>query len=245
MDTLSLEEVLESKNIFIITYPGSKGVYFICMDDWYVPSDNKRWYKLSLNPFDIDFLKIVYVGTGFFKDVPRSRHLLTFTVKHFNLSKASNVSRLLYKTYFRGGYITNSINEYNKEFGTEYKASKIYSLKNRITKKVKTWLTRVYKEYNFFDNSLEYIREYYQKWVILVETIQKEFNSDSKINNIYDFIREYNIKNTLDFLQLWHDLVLSGKLDIDGISNDVSKRFYNKFMHSLYIFERKGEIKYE
>ena len=154
MDTLSLEEVLESKNIFIITYPNSKGVYFICMDDWYVPSDNKRWYKLSLNPFDIDFLKIVYVGTGFFKDVPRSRHLLTFTVKHFNLSKASNVSRLLYKTYFRGGYITNSINEYNKEFGTEYKASKIYSLKNRITKKVKTWLTRVYKEYNFFDNSL-------------------------------------------------------------------------------------------
>ena len=49
-DTLSLEEVLESKNIFIITYPNSKGVYFICMDDWYVPSDNKRWYKLSLNP---------------------------------------------------------------------------------------------------------------------------------------------------------------------------------------------------
>ena len=95
------------------------------------------------------------------------------------------------------------------------------------------------------DKIVEYIREYYQKWVILVETIQKEFNSDSKINNIYDFIREYNIKNTLDFLQLWHDLILSGKLDINGISNDASKRFYNKFMHSLYIFERKGEIKYE
>jgi RNAse (barnase) inhibitor barstar len=212
------------------------------MDDWYVPSDNKRWYKLSLNPFDIDFLKIVYVGTGFFKDVPRSRHLLTFTVKHFNLSKASNVSRLLYKTYFRGGYITNSINEYNKEFGTEYKASKIYSLKNRITKKVKTWLTRVYKEYNFFDNSLEYIKEYYQKWVMLVETIQKEFNSDAKINTVYEFIKEFNIRSTLEFLQIYDALVLPGKLDIEGLEQSISKKFYDKLLYSYTKFIKEGEI---
>ena len=231
-DNLKLEDVLNARNIFCI-FTG-EGNFFLCLDEWMCPAEYKTWYKFSINPFDIDFLKFVYIGRGIFKeDGTGSRLGIDCVIKYFNINKKhQKISNLLNETFFNGGYVTNAISKYNSKYNTNYSPSKIYALRSKITNAIKTWLSRLYKQYNFFDNSIEYIKEYFENWVMIVDQIQSMVDNNKSIDNIYDFIDKYNIRDTKTFLKLWKSMVLTGKVDIYKFEKDISESFYRTLLYS-------------
>lgn len=242
---IKLEDVLNSQNIFCI-FTG-EGNFFLCMDEWMCPAEYKSWYKFSINPFDIDFLKFVYVGRGLFKEDATSRLGIDCVIKYFNINKKHyKISNLLNEVFFEGGYITNAVTRYNTGHGTKHAAGTIYHYRSKITNAIKTWLSRLYKEYNFFDNSIEYIKEYFESWVMIVDQIQATIDNNKTINSIYDFINKYNIRDTNTFLKLWKSMVLTGKVDIYKFEKDISESFYRTLLYSTknydYLWRKKKGV---
>lgn len=211
---ITYEDVMSQQEIFCVA-SNSSGVFFLCFD-YYAPVDAKLWYKFSVDPFDIDFLKFKRVDYGIFRKDKFTNNGLSTMLKYLHTCKAEYASKnanLLNETFFRGGKPSITIKKLieskrlkNKEekYG-KLDLNRLYRIKSRLTSKVKTWLERLYQEYNFFDNSIEYIQEYYNNWTILVQTIQNQ--KESIIEPIWRFIKSHKIHSFGDFILEWKKVV--------------------------------------
>ena len=244
------EEVMNTKEIFgIIT---NDGTFFLCFD-YYAPEEAKLWYKFSINPFDLDFLKfkkIDYYGL-FEKNDPYItldglEKMLDYT--HSCDSKfTSKNAHFLNEIFFNGGKITTTINELNKYkemcdkvgdkrieiYGDNLTSKRAYRLKHKFTIKIKEMLSRIYKQYDFMDDSLEYINKYYYNWVILVDKLQKQKFIETEI--LYDFIDKYEIVSLLDFYYTW-EKVIDGKIKLKKTNYKDISLLYNEILMLMDLF---------
>ena len=174
--------------------------------DYYAPEDAKLWYKFSIDPFDIDFLKFRRVEYGIFTNDKFTNKGLSTMFKYLHTCKAENAlknANLLNEVFFRGGRLSitakklseSRIKNKEEKYGN-ITMDRIYRMKSRLTSKFKSLLERLYLEYNFMDNSIEYIQKYYSNWVILVQTIQNQ--KEYMIEPIWKFIKTYNIHSLND-----------------------------------------------
>lgn len=208
-DYIEYEDIINSKEIFIV--PGESGTFFLCFD-WYAPEEAKLWYKFSINPFDIDFLKFRKMESGF---ISKNDGLVLFDKFISYLTKSKSIDKkVLHDSFFTGGKIINFAR------ANDYKSSKISKLKARYTKLIKDWIKRLYKEYNFMDDSIEYIKDYYCNWVTLIDYIYTRPDT----NNLWTFIEEHKIKNVVDYwVELTYYLSKYMKNELDKFTlNDIT-----------------------
>ena len=231
---ISYEDVMSQSEIFCVS--SINGCFFLCFD-YYAPAEAKLWYKFSIDPFDTDFLKFKKMDYGIITKDDFSNNGLEITFKYLHTCKTSEAhknSNLLNEIFFRGGKPSITIKKLqdmkwsrkklNKEdiYG-KIELSRVYRLKSRLTTKVKTWLKRIYQEYNFLDNSIKYIKEYYNKWLILVETIQDQ--KESMISPLWRFIESYDIHSFDEFIEKYKKVV-NKEIHIRGIGYDDILYFY-------------------
>lgn len=220
-ETISYKDVMNSGEIFAVA--GEDGVFYFCFD-WYAPTIAKLWYKFSINPFDIDFLKFVKIDYGFIKP-KENKHMIYKGIRYlygeYNLE-------LLYKSFFRGGMITNIAKKLNVPSG------RISRAKRKYTVEIKKWLERIFKEYNFLDDSIEYIKEYYNNWIVLVDDIQKRTNKEV----LWRFIEEHKIHSFSEFT----DAMFKGLIDYMYNKNKDSNRSPNdnRLFKNMYKYGIKG-----
>jgi hypothetical protein len=204
--------------------PGENGVFFINLDPWGVPVEDKEWFKFSIDPFDIDFLKFHRIQEGCFnqentdyKDVAKMLEYLGVCGK----SVSSRNAFILFHTFYVNDTMKNVLNYINK---LDYKNKDVsYQMFHRIKLKyknsIKLWLERLFREYNEFDNSLEYIQDYYNNWVRLVSFIQ-QFTGTAKRHILWRFMDRYKIKSFDQFISLWKSEVLDNKIHLKGLSKE-------------------------
>jgi hypothetical protein len=217
---------MNSGEIFAVA--GEDGTFFFCFD-WYAPSEAKLWYKFSINPFDIDFLKFKRIDYGFINK-RKCKHMIYKGIRYFY--NDYNIE-LLYNSFFRGGMITNIAKKLKVPSG------RISRAKRRYTIEIKKWLERIFREYNFLDDSLEYINDYYYNWVILVNDLQTRTNrellwkliDENKIHNYSNFV-DYIIEGVIEYSQT------NGK-GINRSPNDhkILKTLYK--INGINMFKRK------
>lgn len=220
-ETISYEQVMNSGEIFVVA--GEDGTFFLCFD-WYAPSSAKLWYKFSTNPFDIDFLKFKKVDYGFINKT-NNKHMIFKAIRYlygeYNLE-------LLYNSFFKGGMISNIAKKLNVPYGRIVRAKKQY------TKEIKKWLERIFREYNFLDDSIEYINEYYNNWIVLVDDIQKRTNREI----LWRFVEEHKIHNFNEFTDSLtvgiKEYIRTHGKGINRSPND------NKIFKSMYKYSIKG-----
>jgi hypothetical protein len=218
-EELTLEDILEAKDIFI-TY-GKEGTFFLNFDNWDVPVEAKTWYKFSIDPFDLDFLKIVKMEMGFL-NMNRSGYAdLDIMFRYLNISSdiySTRNSILMYHVFFEHDTIKNIVNKLHNEIVDDslgvINTTKVYNLKSKIKKRTKEWFSRIFREYNNNDNSLEYIQDYYNNWVLLVELIQTMKIDEQNI--LWKFINSYNIHSFKEFCNEWSK-VKSGEIRVKGL----------------------------
>lgn len=211
---ISYEEIIKANTLFAIY--DVDGNFYICMDDYKCSEAQKKWYKLSLNPYDLDFLKFRFVGKGYitrssigsYGKSSRIYRMLNYLGVFKNNEFCRYNSNILRNIYFgtsnkrslkdRAKGISNHSNR-DWLYGGEVNYSKIYRIKQVFTNKIKIWLKRLYKFYNQFDNSLEYIHEYYNRWVLLVNFTYKELSCNTR-DYIWKFIEHYKVSSLDDFM---------------------------------------------
>jgi hypothetical protein len=228
-ETISYKEVMNSGEIFVVA--GEDGTFFFCFD-WYAPMEAKLWYKFSVNPFDIDFLKFKRIDYGFI-DKNKCRHMCYKAIRY--IYNEYNM-KLLYNSFFKGGTITNIAKKLKVPSG------RISRAKRKYTIEIKKWLERIFREYNFMDDSLEYINEYYNNWVILVNDLQPRKNRES----LWKLIDENNIHSYSEFV----NYIMEGILEYTQTNGKGINRSPNdhKIFKSIYkispkdIFKRKYKI---
>jgi hypothetical protein len=219
-EELTLEDILEAKDIFI-TY-GRDGTFYLNFDNWDVPEKAKIWYKFSINPFDLYFLKIVKIGEGFL-DMYKSGYAdLDIIFKYLNISSdiySTRNSILIYHVFFEHDTVKNITNKLHDEIIDDslgvINTAKVYNLKSKIKNRTKEWFSRIFREYNNNDNSLEYIQEYYNNWVLLVELIQTMKFDEQNI--LWKFINEYDIHSFTEFCEYWNK-VKDGEIKVRGLT---------------------------
>jgi len=234
---ITLEDVLVSNNIMVI--PGEDGIYFINIEPWKTPEKDKHWYRFSINPFDIDFLKFRIMDQGIIKYGPMSFSKIYTLFKYLNISNNdkynAKYSNIVNRCFFSGLDFKKCIEEYNKSYYHSYNISyrRFIGIRSNLKEKIKIWLERLFKEYNNFDNSIEYIQEYYKKWVLLVKLIQ---TTDDSIQNIlWKFIDDNDVHSLLDFIRKWKNQskdhlidIKFNNLDINDIDILLSINIYNE-----------------
>ena len=218
---IKLDDILKSHNVMLI--PGENGVFFINLDPWDVPLEDKEWFKFSIDPFDIDFLKFHRIQEGCFNQENTDYKDITKMLEYLGVCNKSVSDRngfILFHTFYVQDTMKNVLN-YINELDTRNK-NVSYQMFHRIKLKyknsIKLWLERLFREYNEFDNSLEYIQEYYNNWVRLVLFIQN-FDT-SKRHIIWRFMDRYKIKSFDQFIILWKSEVLDNKIYLRGLSKE-------------------------
>ena len=88
---ISIEAVLNSDNIMILQ--GTDGSYFINLDPWEETEAAKEWFRFSLDPFDLDFLKFHRLGEGFIKSGVKTFGKLYNTFEYLNVCSNKNLAR--------------------------------------------------------------------------------------------------------------------------------------------------------
>lgn len=238
---ISLEEVLLQKEIFIVA--NDSGQFFMCFD-YYAPKEAKLWYKFSIDPFDIDFLKFKRVDYGIITDDDFTNKGLEMVFRYLHTCRRDLVSKnvnFVKYIFFRGGKASNSIKKLQdkkwrkksctkEDYYGRIDLGRFDRIKHRITQKVKTWLEHVYQEYNYMDNSIEYIQEYYKNWVILVDIIQRQ--KDTMISPIWRFIRSRDIHSFKDFYYTWKKVV-NGDIHVRGIGERDIQKFHDTLHMTL------------
>lgn len=237
---ITVEDVIKSKNIMMIG--GEEGVFFINLDPWETPIRSKEWYKFSINPFDEDFLKFRRMEEGFVKYTVGSYRKIYSAAKYVNLS--SNIRKLtinialLTVAFFAGGNdLKDSVDNFNRvnTNDKDIPYETFYAIKNKFKKRIIEWLENVFREYNNLDNSIEYIKEYYFNWVILVDTIQK-INNRAKYHILWRLIVRHGIHSINDFKTVWNNP--DYKEELKGLGKD-KETIENLLIHS----ERRNRIR--
>ena len=208
-DYISYEDVMTQDEIYVVTNPD--GQFFLCFD-YYAPAEAKLWYKFSINPFDIDFLKFIKMDFGAVTKGEFSKGGLQRTLSYFHTCRQDLIeinTNFINEVFFAGGVATTKIKNLQKKNDTDtfgrLNVERFYRLKSNLTNKFKSWLKRIYQEYNFLDNSLEYIEDYYNKWIILVNIIQDQ--KVAIIDPIWRFIKSYEIHSLHEFYLMWQRVV--------------------------------------
>ena len=217
---ITLEDVINSKDIMMVA--GEAGTFFINLDSWDTPEEEKEWYKFTIDPFDIDFLKFRRMEEGFIKNGVRTFGKIYIVFKYLKVSntkRSAVYSAAINSVFFSKNSIKTTLDKFNQNKDRPVSYSAFYNVRNKFKNKIKIWLERIFKEYNNFDNSLEYIKEYYDKWIVLVNGIQT-FNTD-KQNVLWRFINRYNIHNKDQFVVAWN---LEDRINLKGLSDYDIKR---------------------
>ena len=243
-DYITYEDVMNQKEIFVIS--NDNGTFFLCFD-YYAPKEAKIWYKFTIDPFDIEFLQFKRLDYGIITDDDFSKEGLSTSFRYFHTCRKDLVNKntnFVSEIFFRGGKPLNTIKKiqekpwrkklYSKEdyYGL-IDIKRFYRIKSKITSSVKTWLYHIYQEYNFLDKSLEYIRDYYNKWVILVDLIQEQ--KESIIKPIWRFINSNNIHSFKDFYYAWKKVV-NKDIYIRGVGREDIEKFHN--LLNLLVLEK-------
>lgn len=235
---ITIDDVLKSDNIMVI--PEEDGVFFINLDPWNTPEEAKYWYRFSTNPFDIDFLKFHIIDQGIITYGVRSFSKIYTLFKYLNvIDNKNNVkyANITNECFFSGLNFKKTIEKYNNSGVHKYHISYngFINTRNKLQDGIRIWLERLFKEYNNFDNSIEYIQEYYSKWVVLVKFIQTM--DTVKQNILWMFIEKENIHSLKDFVIIWkieskirHNEKLKGLsfIDIDYINTVLDINEYSK-----------------
>ena len=231
---------MASPEIFI-SY-GFEGSFFLCFD-YYAPTEAKLWYKFSLDPFDIDFLKFRKVDYGIMKNDTSIKFSTDVIFKYLHVCRECFMEKninFLTEIFFQGGKTSNAIKRIDKkvkapkgvtkeEYFGKLNVNRAYRLKSRFTNKIKQWLYRIFLEYNFLDNSIEYIHDYYDKWVILVSIIQDR--TENVTEELWKFIYKHEIHNFDQFIIEWNK-VISREIKINLPFRDIV--IFNNIVQILY-----------
>ena len=232
---VSYDDVMCQNEIFIVA--ANDGNFFMCFD-YYAPKKAKLWYKFSINPFDIDFLKFKRVDYGIFNRDEFIINGLQIMFDYLHTCREDLTlknANILSDVFFRGGKMTNSLNKIKElkwrkksiskeDYYGRINRDRVYRVKSRLTNKTKDWLKRIYQEYNFMDNSIEYIKDYYVNWVVLVETIQNQ--KENMIEPIWKFIKRYNIHSFKEFYYNWKKVV-DKEIHVRNVGYSDVVRFYD------------------
>lgn len=212
--TISFDKVIEAKDLFCIM--GENGVFFICIDPYDTIDKDKEWYKFSLDPYDIDFLKFKSVGAYFIdpdtliggKGKKNGIEMMMRYLGLFlNLEHIYHNSQILRDVYFSNDNMKSMSEKMIKKkncekiYGKSLSTEKIYKLKRTFTSQIRLWIHRVYKHYNFFDDSLKYIKVYYNDWIRLLNFIHKHSDDFNIFSGLWRFVENYNIKTVEDFIR--------------------------------------------
>lgn len=243
---VSYDDVMMQQEIFCLA-SGSTGTFFLCFD-YYAPIEAKLWYKFSVVPFDIDFLKFRRVGYSIFSKGSFANKGLSIMLRYLHTCKAENAlknTNLLNEVFFRGGKpsvtirkLSNSKTKNKEEKYGKLDLNRLYRIKGKLTSTVKLWLQRLYREYNFMDNSIEYIQKYYNNWVILVNTIQEQ--KEAVINPIWNFIKSRRIHSLRDFYDYW-DLVATGDIKVRYVTREDAVYLFNIIQDIISNQQKKDE----
>ena len=211
---ISVEKVKQSRNIYITG--GIEGTFFICIDPWDTPEEQKRWWKFSTNPFDLDFMKFVSVGRCFLnskldyvKDVDAIfRYLMVFSDEVSSLKNAS----IIHKIFYTNGTISEVL---EKNRNIKMTKQYVYQIKVKWREAIINWLNKLFDQFDRETNTIEYFEKYYNDWIRLVDKIQ--MMPREKYNILWRFINLYDIKSYRDFALNWK-AVLKNNVSIKGLS---------------------------
>lgn len=237
-----MNELLNSKHLYVCYGDAEDGTFFIC-NDWMAPEDKKMWYKFSTCPWDIDFLEFVPLEKGFYKK-KQTPHALMILLKYFNIRSRNCLldARAIDSVFFKGGYVTTALDKFNKKNNEKVSTTRLYMLRQKLTNAIKLFIKRLYRFYNKMDNSFYYIKDYFLQWVFLVREIQDRFDDDNIIDDIYKFIATHQINNTLGFLKAWENNILLGREKIPKLSDRMARSFYLQLISDYDNFESKRRI---
>lgn len=213
---ISIEAVLNSDNIMILR--GIDGSYFVNLDPWEETEAAKEWFRFSLDPFDLDFLKFHRLGEGFIESGVKTFGKLYNTFEYLNICSNKNLARyscMIEKVFFYRGSSNKALEEFNMNTDNKISYQTLIRVKSIFKSKCKMWLQRIFQEYNEFDNSIEYIKLYYKRWILLVELVQT-FNN-TKQNALWRFIKNNKIKSLNQFECYFKS---KDKFNIRGLSDN-------------------------
>lgn len=212
-EQLPLKDVLSSDNIYITG--GNQCIFFLNFDSWDVPVEEKNWYKFSINPYDADFLKFVSIGHNFFDkktdNVKEFECIIRYLKIFSEAETAHRNSSILYKLFYENGSAKDILEANNIMLTYQY----ITLIKRTIRYKLYNWLEKIFEEYNELDDTIDYMRDYYNNWITLVDKIQ--MFPANKYNIIWRFIKKNDIHSVDDFSKIWFHVV-EDDVEIRGLS---------------------------